>query len=501
MKIKKSRRLTFWLCILLSILLISGCSLVNKKRIPTTSERNMYQDKQLTPATLTIYLPGYEPDGAKMVLAEIENQLRPTLNVKLDFRWVPEGAYSDKIQYLMDNSKPLDAFILSKDTYNDEIGEMADKGKLLDITPYFERSVPKLYEMYPKEALKNVTYDGKIMAVPSLLPNINRIAASILANQAQYTGIETPDIKNFEDVKQFASQIKNIQTDKSTVELFADAARYVHIGYDLVYRLDDAEMKTIPWEQTLEFQDAVKTIDEWQKNQYCERNSTLSDGRKLYKKSAFQLYHPSMDFFLTSWDEAQRWTHQYGRDEFKLNTLPLYMDKISTISLTTKAISIPKSSKNGERLLQFLQWVQSSQKHYDLLIYGIKGENYNLENNVITFPKDKPRYFGWDSCDTFMNINYIREENNDGNSYKDMYKSLIEKAKYPPTTGFRINIAKIQSLLEKRKNDFDDFEFKLRSSDFGDAATEIDKFISDQKTSGVDVIVNEIQKQLDEWSK
>ena len=55
-------------------------------------------------------------------------------------------------------------------------------------------------------------------------------------------------------------------------------------------------------------------------------------------------------------------------------------------------LSVFAQSKSVDACVKFVSWLRGSQDAYDLMSYGIKGVNYNLDGDAISFegiPADK----------------------------------------------------------------------------------------------------------------
>lgn len=168
------------------------------------------------------------------------------------------------------------------------------------------------------------------------------------------------------------------------------------------------------------------------------------------------------------------------------------------------SIALNSNSENIERTLMFLNWVQSSQENYDLLIYGILGKHYLLKDGLIFMPEgmeeDKNPYYGWFSL-PFRNANLDREwadEYDPVNKSEDITSFLKKYTSYAPHEGFYPDYKDIQALCDTRVQLFGNkIGSRLEHGAFD--MEKADSIIEEINKAGTDQIVYEAQKQLDNW--
>lgn len=478
-----------------SIFALNGCFF--KKKIKTIDEE---LTSSLPSETLTVCFIGSEPSSAKSVLAEVQSRLKSTLNVKLDFKWIQSRNYPQEISTLMSSGQSIDAFQVAGSQQYDLLNTFIKQGSIMDITSLLKDKAPKLYALYGDKGFVNVTYDGKVMGLPNNFPRSGRICAVMNESTAQKYNVQT--LKTFDDLEKLLQSLKEsndgkspVAFNKNTFDLFGEAFGYINISPYLVYKQDDPNMKLVPWEQTNDFRKAVQTIQNWSDNKYF----TATALRYLSSMNQLDTINRDMvDVVLTDWDYAQSYIHTHTGTAIKLKIFPLYPDKLTSIPGDYSAMAIYKNSKHAERVLKLFQWIQQSQENYDLFMYGIKDENYKLDNNRVSFTDDKSRYFGWDGSTTFININFTHLSVSDPQNFLEEYKKVTEGGtKYAPSSGFKPDYSAVQTQVNNRLQSFNSMTQMLYG--FGISGTYIDEFINNNKTAGIDQVVTEVQKQLDQW--
>lgn len=497
-------RVTALLLAVLTCGTLAGCNIGKGKKATLSNAADKFQEKQLTEETLTFYLPGNAPEGSKKVIQEIEKRLKPTLNVKLNIKWVANDGYADQVKSTISSGQPVDVFVASKSDSNDTIAELAQSDQILDLTSLLKEKAPRLDQLYSADEKANATYNGKVMGLPPHLPRSRRICVVMLEDAVKKFNVT--DIKTFEDYDKLLRVMKDNETNagptataKRTIDLFAEFAGYVPVGAELVYKRDDPKMKLIPWEQTPEFRSAVATLQRWDQNKYTSNEYT-----QMFQYSGNSelevLNQGLVNSILTDWETAQEYIHMKAVSDFKVKIFPLYPDQPTVRPTDTIELVLNKNCKDPERVLKFLEWTQSNQENYDLFMYGIKDENYVLKGDKVEFPANKVKYFGWDGSLAFLNLNYMHPVATDPDDYKEVYKNLAEEGtQYAPSVGFRPETAAVQDIINKRNEYFAQGEMTMAFRSYFNTDLDVDNFIRYHKVLGVDKLVAEMQKQLDEW--
>lgn len=165
------------------------------------------------------------------------------------------------------------------------------------------------------------------------------------------------------------------------------------------------------------------------------------------------------------------------------------------------SLLVNAKSTQADRVLMFVNWLQSEQENYDLLMYGIKGTHYIEEKDYISPPADtsmSDSFFQWGWKAPFRNIDYERANFTGLKEEVKRYSELInEKTKYPPHLGFYPDYAPVTDLINVRRIGFAELDKRVYTGSY--EQNDVEEFIKEQKGIGVDNIVLELQHQLDEF--
>lgn len=496
--------------IFLVIIFISGvafgCETNNGTKNKDLKGSDMVEETKLDEVTLNFYFPkGDEPEhpDTKKIIKNVEDNISKELNTKLNFNWINASEYYNRIREIVSSGNPCDAFYV----YGHQFGPMSDDNMLMDITGMFPRYALALYQKYSDEELASAYYNNKLCAIP--VKWIDCASKSVIVRKDLMEKYNIPEINTYQDYELYLDKLKQNETDifpgtlKGTpMSLFTETFDYVILDptLGLVYRWGDQEMKIRAWEQTNEFKNVTNTLERWYSKGYCVPGDSLP-------AHPFQLLNSGK---LGSM--VYNWAGGYGKYvrtslsrsvDANLTEYILYKDAKVQLYPPIGYIAIGKYAKNPERTLMFIDWVESSQENYDLLMYGIKDENYSLIDGRVGLPNKLKGSAGsfetqWNGIDAFFNFDYYRESVSDPLNFKKDFTKHVQSINitYAPDLGFKINTAPIQALVDNRMRKVQNMEEALCRP----FKTEIvDSFITEQKAAGIDNIVSEIQKQLNKW--
>ncbi|HEX3028338.1 MAG TPA: extracellular solute-binding protein [Clostridia bacterium] len=464
--------------------------------------------QNLKEAKLTFAFEGKAPDNMREVLDQVENRCRNKLNIKLDFNMIPFDPenYMGQVEAALASGSQCDAFFYSN-LFPTSLKTLADNNRIKDITEIFPQYAPKYYSKFSKEEIKAISVDNRIYAIPYHLPGSQMKGAIVREDLMKKYNM--PDIKSYDDYEAYLKTIVKNEKDMvpmvcadTTINLFAEANGYVVLDSQLglVYKWDDEKEKIMVWEQTPEFKKVVERINNWFEKGYLQNG--MGSAQSMDRNN--MIMSGKLASFISAIGTEININTQLANSNvgWRYKAYPLYPDKLSERnSPLNRAIVINKNSDNAERAAMFLEWLQSNQNNYDSLMYGIKGKTYNLVNDCIKVPdgvqlSDSCLNWPWQSA--FQNIDHVRNvDSSSTEAISAYYKIIKEKTKFPPHMGFAPDYTAVNDIRNSRLTSFPLMEQELFSDTF--KTGDIDAFIKEQKNSGIDMLVQQVQRQLDDW--
>ena len=474
-----------------------GCSSTQDKEDEAFNNEIVDIYANLQPITLTLLFPGSEPSGWKTVRTKLEIKLKSTVNAKLDFKWLPQDSYFNNIRSITASAESFDGFTCGEPDRNSiDFVQMARSGELSDITELFPVNAPTLFLKYKQEELDFASVDGRLYAVPSLSPY--GLSEQVYVKDDYKENAEKIKIKNYDDYEKFLEEIKNtgrsgqagsIYNTSGSMSLFARMYDYVILdrSLNLLYKWDDPHMILIPWEKTPEFKQAISRLQSWYENKYMRTFPILDPASNLYY----------FDFIPVDATEA-------------MNIYQLYPEKPVQRANSmgrlggNSSMAFCANSKNVERALMLLDWVQKSQENYYLFMYGIEGVHYVMKNGRPDYPEGmdgtNSTYKGWSGSSAFLNPEYQVYTTDSGEKSINYRNAILKSTRIPTHAGFYPDYSKVLNIAERRANLIKSYDYLLLERKPEDSKVAApDDYIKQLDEAGTLNLVMEIQAQLDKW--
>lgn len=180
---------------------------------------------------------------------------------------------------------------------------------------------------------------------------------------------------------------------------------------------------------------------------------------------------------------------------------PLYCSNDDQLTLW----AVSSTCERPDKVIQFLNLCYASEEVGNLMVWGIEGVHYNLSEEGTVLKTDNS---GWNNFwYLFADQGKIYVEDSDYQLVKEAYPEVdtIEKyrekvweVEYSPAYGFNFDPASVKT--EIAACDAVNSEFgQVIGNGTVDPETDIPKYIQKLKDAGVQKVVDEKQRQLDEW--
>lgn len=488
--------------------LFAGCGKDDKAAADTKTAgevKAVTQKEPLKEVKLTFYFPGDAKKDARKVLDEVERKTKDSLNIKLEFNWVPWNDWENKMNVL---AAAGDKYECQFDADWLTLNKFANRGALLDIKDILPKYAPNLYKKYKKEDLLSATIGGKLVAIPWIYPKTERRAFIVREDLRKKHGI--PEIKTFEDMEVFFKTIKEKEPAitpymprDSVLQTVSDAFGYAVLSFSqaLVYKWDDPKMKITAWEQTPEFKKSIEMFNKWYTQGYMPKDMlTIKDtSDKLMEAGKIASTTQLWDL-----DVALNKKTKSSHPDWAFKSYNMYPDKLAPLSgPLNNAMVFNANAGNPERAMMFLEWVHANQENYDLLQYGIKGEHYTLKGEAVSQPSGITAatngYMGWSARHGLWDIQFERALDDDPPGFKDAYLANVnwKNNKYYPHQGFTPNFESMKTETAQLTAYSKEMEPLTRGVD---SPAKAEEYIKKLKDMGRNKIVEEAQKQLDAWA-
>ncbi|MDR1263317.1 MAG: extracellular solute-binding protein [Oscillospiraceae bacterium] len=481
----------------LAILLVLGLCL------PIVS--SMAAAEELKPVTLSYIFFADKKSAVDQVWGEIANKYRDKLNADFNVRFIPGDDYKTTLLMMAAAGESWDM-----NFEGNWLGyyQMIAMDAYLDLTDLLPVYAPDLFAAYEESgALEAATYNGQIVALPWTMVMNNRTNFQWRGDLVKEAGIElnADDITDFDDVYEALLKINEAYPDRYTIEvssLDAMKVKYslIDLGNNLVIDLNDPEYTVQAIETTEAYREYAlygKKLQDagliWKDvlNDKTDHNALIDQGKLITKWGTSEFARQNRAWV----EEGAYWDYAFLYPDGKSpNRTPL-----------ANAAAVSATSDNPERVLMFMNLLQTDRELYDLMHYGILGVTYELNGEEAVYPEGmsiaNSNYMDWQGRWAFWKPQFMRP---DANYHENFWKEEEENAYSNPNNvvspfdAFSLNAEDISIEVAQRDQVHTDADKLISVGLAGDADAAVDKLIADQAANAA-VIIAEAQKQIDAY--
>lgn len=437
------------------------------------------------------------------------------INVHVTLKAIEVGSYSQQLNLMITSNEALDV-ISTFPSGSSSFSSMCSQNQLLALND--------LIEEYGQDAKANL---GELLNATKMNGNIyslttyfNKSASTLVAMRTDLLekhGLleKAQNVTSMKDLEEIYNVILEKEPTMSPVSagmggsIFSPA--YVDMGaqkedaviYDalgdnnyLVAVDYSSDTPTVYNHYASEsYKNACMLTWEWYEKGYIYKDSatTTDDADTLLKSGAIfsMIYKGGVDS-----PDAKRATTGYELTVIELLPIP-----ISTGSCNVFTWGIPTTSKNPEAAMKFLNLMFSDADINNLLAWGVEGVHYQvLEDGTADYLDGQ----SVSSCQ-YHTVDFLYGDNFSILPWKGTAADMRQKqldamnsAQTSPYLGFTLDTTSLQNELTATTNVIEEFKSALENGTI-DPETELPKFIEKLNDSGAQKIVDEAQRQLDEW--
>lgn len=517
---KGKRLLAILLSLAMSTALFAGCgngSNSNKEKDDTSKKTEDKDDKaddkadakddkeELKPVELTWYFIGNGmPKDIGMVEDKLNEYIKDKINatVKMQcYAWGDE--YDNKLRQMIASQQEFDICFTA--SWVNNYVQNASKGAFIalnDEDDMLGKYAPKTKEILGEDFLKGSQINGINYAIPCNKEKAHAWGFIYRKDLAEKYNLDMDSVKTLEDLEPMLKTIKEKEPDVYPLEALNGESPYKLLDWDTVgddkcpgvVTNENKDGKVFNEFETDEAMNLFKTMRKYYQAGYVRQDAmTVADYNADEKAGkifcATKSLKPGKDAE-TALATGLEWGQVYITD-------PIISNRDTMGSL----MAVSATSKNPERALMFLELVNNDEYVSNLVNYGIEGVHYNKvagKDNVITQTTEgKDNYnpgTGWVFGNQF--INYLTDIEDPEKWTK--FEEFNSEAKPTTTLGFNFDPSSVKSQIAAINSVWDKYVPALETGSVDPEET-VPEFIAELKDAGIDEVIAEKQKQLDEF--
>ncbi len=461
--------------------------------------KNNFSDKDFTTLKITMFgeTTTQEAEAVSEALSKITKE---KLNCNVDITFIGSGSYLTQLNLLLSSGEQFDLF----NTFVLDTATLANLGQILPIDDMLKN--------YGQNTLKAISTDdwrctqvgGQTYGVPGNKDKAYDLGFCMRKDILEEVGGSIDTIKDFSGLHDLLAKVK-----KAHPEMYPVVSGFGQIfGYLAVDNLGDSNGVLMdPYTsdslkvENLIASDYYKNLCEQMYN-WAEEGLIMPDA-STNTESGTSLVKSGKAFGFFS-HEKPGFDSENSATIGKEMVSWIYKEPITiTANASSFLWAIPSTSVDPERAMALLDLMYNDPEVANLCINGVEGTHYKVidkEKGIIGYPDGKDSLnvgysrFAW----AWPNeqISYIW--NGDSETvWKDM-DTFNKSAKVSPAKGFSFDNSKVINEITACKNINDKYNKALMGGQL-DPKDAIPKYLKELKDNGIDTIIAEKQKQLDEW--
>lgn len=458
---------------------------------------------------LKMYLIGDQPKDTALVYDEVNKLLKRDINATVEPVFLSWGEYTQKYPLLFATAEDFDLVYAANWI---KYSEQASKGAFMELTTdMLNKYAPKTMAEMPAEAWEQAKVGGKVYMMPASNKDFGMVVGAVRGDLREKYNL--PPIKTFADYENYLDAIKKNEPEMlpydagpNAYELFdmnliPDQSWKVLVSSTgIAFDVKDQSGKLFNYVAEPEYLEFAKKMQDWNNKGYWSKsvmtNKTTNTDSFLSGKSA------AMAGNLTSMSQNVGLANQQNPD-WKVELFNLYDGKTTfPNSYNGNGMAINANSKNPERALMMLDLFRNNEEYFNLTTYGIEGTHYELteDNKVKTlngtesgFKPDSACPWGWRTPALYKVMADAPAE------YGDILGSFNKASVTNPLLNFVFDGTNFKNELAALKNVSEQYRNAIGVGAMGDAEEAVKILNQKYKEAGIEKVMAEAQKQVDEF--
>ena len=430
----------------------------------------------------------------------VNDYIRGKIGAEIEFVRVDSGAYNQKLKTMLASNEQFD---LMYDAIGHGYVEHARNGALMPLDDLIHEYAPETYKLVPEALWEAAKVDGKIYG--SMNYQIIGRKHGYVYDKAlvEKYGFDAENAKTLEDIEPFLAAIKENEGPEwipfGALNQGFWSTMLTQMGFDPIVstitpgmvRIDDPTNTVINQFESKEFEDYCRTMSEFYKKGYIKKDAaTITNAIDVLQMGKTGMIYNN----IKPGGQTAASTRMGGKDVLQVVTADAFANTdFAAATLTV----IGKNCKDPVKAMKFIELLNTDKYLYNLLCFGIEGKHYNKtgENRVELIPDS-----GYNPNSAWMwgcQFNAYLLPDQDDNVWEET-KALNESARVSNIMGFCFDNTNVKSEIAQCSAVVAEFMPALGTGAMN-WEEKLNEFKAKLKTAGVDTIIAEQTRQIQEW--
>jgi putative aldouronate transport system substrate-binding protein len=443
--------------------------------------------------TLVWYLIGTPQQDVNTVMEKVNEYTKEKINASIDLKLLDWGEFNDRMQVITTSGEEYDIAFTSSWANNYALN--ARRGAFVELNDLMDEYGKEMKALIDPAFLEGAQIDGKLYAVPTNKEVGQQAVLSFNNDLVKKHGLDISRVNSLDDLEPLLAVIKEKESGVTPIATFDAYLPFDSILQEempFAFRLDgntDEVVNKYEEEITL---NTLKTMHEYYKKGYIRPDAaTSTDSWPLETPNWFvrkELYQPYAESI---------WTRSAG---YEIVTRELHEPYVFNNSVTGSMQAISATSKNPERAMMFLNLLNSDPYLRNLLDKGIEGVHY--EENEDGTIKDLPARVEKYNMPSFAigNQLLLKLYEDDPADKWEAFEEFNASSIPSPALGFYFDSNPVRTEIAAISNVTSEFSPALLKGAV-DPEQYLPAFNKKLNEAGMQKVLEEIQKQYDEWKE
>lgn len=437
------------------------------------------------------------------------------INVEFNYHPMDVATYMEQIGLMLSGGEAFDLVMCTAIPVV-SFSTMQSQNQLLDITDYLDEYAPELVQTVG-DYIDATTVDEKVYGVPNYKMYNSNYYIFMRKDILDYLNLteKARSCETWTQVEEILYAVKDAQEtlpaelqtnaiicnsdaqgcvisdcgwnsapDKFSegvgMEILANSTKLIYV---------DENNKVQNYFATDDYRTTVERVHKWYQDGLVYKDSATSDktGDTLMSDGITFAYITQAELGA---EEAKTVTTGHEVVAVEYGQIP-----VQSYNVNAWAWAVPVTSENPEAAVAFLNEMYTNPDIENLLVYGIEGRDYELNDEGEAVRSAELEY----QCEDFLFGNQFNAypAAGNGSDFRERAMKSMQEAVVSPYYGCVVDTDPIANELTAISNVLAKYEPGLESGST-DMAT-LDAMLSELESSGLQVVLDHYQKTLDEW--
>ena len=446
------------------------------------------------PVELVWYTIGTPQKDLAKVNEEINKYTLEKINATVKMNMLDWGEYSQKLQVMTASGESMDIMFTASWAF--DYVQSARKGAFLPINDLLESHGQGILDVLDPAFLEGSKVDGVNYGVPA---NKELPAQEVWRFNQQLVDKYDLDISQVSTLESLEPLLKTIKENEPNITPLAIAKDFMPLaGYDyliekmpMAVKLDSEDYQVVNILETPEMKQELQTMRKFYQAGYIPTEvatldtmqDALNAGTWFTDRAATQPFADNL------------WSASLG---YPIVSTPASEPTIYNWSVMGSMQAISANSKHPEKAMEFLNLLNTDPVLRNMVDSGIEGVHFNKvgDNVAENLPESKNYDMPTFSLGNVL-LTYLNPE--DPENKWDEFRTFNEAGVPSPILGFNFDTSSVTTEIASLQNVKEEFWSAIMTGTVDPeeyTAKAIEKF----KAAGLDRVMEEAQRQLDEWA-